>query len=103
MKLLILQQAEQQTLRDMGVLHPHPRVRIRAQAIVRLNQGLTLQQTGNEFHVHLGTESHRDPVETGQVLLVPFRRAERKRVADRSGIADGRFRHCFHNKFRLTA
>jgi len=55
MKLLILQQAEQQTLRDMGVFHPHPRVRIRAQAIVRLSQGLTLQQTANEFHVHLNS------------------------------------------------
>lgn len=42
MKLPILQQAEQQTLRDMGVFHPHPRVRIRTQAIVRLSQGLTL-------------------------------------------------------------
>jgi len=49
-----------------------------------------------------GTESHRDAVETGQVLLAPFRRAERKRVADRSGIVDERFRHHFHNKFRLT-
>ena len=49
-----------------------------------------------------GTESHRDLVETGQVLLAPFRRAERKRVADRSGIVDERFRHRFHNKFRLT-
>ena len=55
MKLLVLQQAEQQTLRDMGVFHPHPRVRIRAQAIVRLSQGLTLQQTANEFHVHLNS------------------------------------------------
>ena len=26
MKLLILQQVEQQTLREMGVYHPHPRV-----------------------------------------------------------------------------
>ncbi|WP_300759460.1 helix-turn-helix domain-containing protein [Janthinobacterium sp.] len=55
MKLLILQQAEQQTLHEMGVFHPHPRVRIRAQAIVRLSQGLTLQQTANEFHVHLNS------------------------------------------------
>ena len=55
MKLLILQQAEQQTLRDMGVFHPHPCVRIRAQAIVRLSHGLTLQQTANEFHVHLNS------------------------------------------------
>ena len=39
----------------MGVFHPHPRVRIRAQAIVRFSQGLTLQQTANEFHVHLNS------------------------------------------------
>ena len=49
-----------------------------------------------------GTESHRDSVETGQVLLAPFRRAERKRVAERGGILDERFRNCIHNKFRLT-
>ena len=45
MKLLILDKVEQQTLREAGVFHPHPRVRIRAQAIVRLSQGLTLHQT----------------------------------------------------------
>ncbi len=55
MKLLILDGVEQQTLREMGVRHPHPRVRIRAQAIVRLSQGLTLQQTADEFHVHLNS------------------------------------------------
>jgi transposase len=55
MKLLILDKIEQQTLREMGVFHSHPRVRIRAQAIVRLSQGLTLQQTADEFHVHLNS------------------------------------------------
>ena len=55
MKLLILDKVEQQTLREMGVFHPHPRTRIRAQAIVRLSQGLTLQQTADEFHVHLNS------------------------------------------------
>ena len=55
MKLLILQQTEQQTLREMGVFHPHPRVRIPAQAIFLLSQGLRLQQTANEFHVHLNS------------------------------------------------
>ena len=55
MKLLILWQVEQQTLREMGIFHLHPRVRIRAQAIVRLSQGLTLPQTANEFHVHLNS------------------------------------------------
>jgi transposase len=55
MKLLILNAVEQQTLREMGVFHTHARVRIRAQAIVRLSQGLTLQQTADEFHVHLNS------------------------------------------------
>jgi len=55
MKLLILDEVEQQTLREMGVFHAHPRVRIRAQVIVRLSQGLTLQQTADEFHVHLNS------------------------------------------------
>ncbi len=55
MKLLILDGVEQRTLREMDVCHPHPRVRIRAQAIVRLSQGLTLQQTADEFHVHLNS------------------------------------------------
>ena len=55
MKLLILDKVELQTLREMGVFHPHPRTRIRAQAIVRLSQGLTLQQTADEFHVHLNS------------------------------------------------
>lgn len=45
MKLLTLQQAEQQTLLEMGVFYLLPRVWMRAQAIVRLNQVLTLQQT----------------------------------------------------------
>lgn len=58
MKLLILEKAEQQTLREMGVFHPHPRTRIRAQAIVRLSQGLTLQQTADEFHIHLNSVEH---------------------------------------------
>lgn len=55
MKLLILNEVERQTLREMGVFHAYPRVRIRAQAIVRLSQGLTLQQTADEFHVHLNS------------------------------------------------
>ena len=55
MKLLILNQVEQQTLREMGVFHPHPRARFRAQAIVWLSQGLTLQQTADEFQVHLNS------------------------------------------------
>ena len=55
MKLLILRQVEEQTMREMGIFHPHPHVHIRAQAIVRLSQGLTLPPTANEFHVHLNS------------------------------------------------
>lgn len=64
MKLLILQQVEQQTFREMGFFHPHPRVRVRAQAIVRLSQGLTLQQIANEFHVHLDSIEARSVAAT---------------------------------------
>ena len=44
MKRLELTLVEVRTLRDMGIFHSHPRTRMRAQAIVRLSQGLTLQQ-----------------------------------------------------------
>lgn len=57
MKLLILQQAEQQTLRDMGVFHPHPRVRIHAQAIVRLSRGTDL--VANRERIPCPHEQHR--------------------------------------------
>lgn len=49
---------EVRTLRDMGIFHSHPRTRMRAQAIVRLSQGLTLQQIANEFAVHLNSVEH---------------------------------------------
>ena len=49
MKRLELTAVEIRTLRDMGIFHSHPRTRMRAQAIVRLSQGLTLQQVANEF------------------------------------------------------
>jgi transposase len=55
MKRLELTEDEQRTLREMGVLHPHPRTRIRAQGILRLSQGLTLQKTADEFGVHLNS------------------------------------------------
>lgn len=55
MKLLILSDAERRTLRDMGIFHPHPRARMRAQGILRLSQGLTLQETADEFSVHLNS------------------------------------------------
>jgi transposase len=55
MKLLILNKEELRTLREMGIFHSHPRTRMRAQGIVRLSQGLTLQQTADEFMVHLNS------------------------------------------------
>ena len=55
MKRLLLTKEEQRTLRDMGIYHSHPRTRMRAQGILRLSQGLTLQQTADEFAVHLNS------------------------------------------------
>lgn len=55
MKLLELSKDERRTLREMGIFHPHPRTRMRAQGILRLSQGLTLQQTADEFMVHLNS------------------------------------------------
>lgn len=55
MKLLELTKGEQQTLREMGILHEHYRTRMRDQAILRLSQGLTLQQTADEFMVHINS------------------------------------------------
>ena len=55
MKNLELSEDERRTLREMGIFHPHPRTRMRAQGILRLSQGLTLQQTADEFGVHLNS------------------------------------------------
>lgn len=55
MKHLELSEDERRTLREMGVFHPHPRTRMRAQGILRLSQGLTLQKTADEFGVHLNS------------------------------------------------
>ena len=55
MKRLELSEDERRTLREMGVFHPHPRTRMRAQGILRLSQGLTLKQTADEFMVHLNS------------------------------------------------
>lgn len=55
MKHLELSGDERRTLREMGIFHPHPRTRMRAQGILRLSQGLTLQQTADEFSVHLNS------------------------------------------------
>lgn len=52
---LELSENEQRTLREMGIFHPHPRTRMRAQGILRLAQGLTLQKTADEFGVHLNS------------------------------------------------
>jgi transposase len=55
MKRLELSEDERRTLREMGIFHPHPRTRMRAQGILRLSQGLTLQQAADEFMVHLNS------------------------------------------------
>lgn len=55
MKLLSLTKEEQQTLHDMGIYHRHPRTRMRALGLLRLNEGWTLQKTANEFTVHLNS------------------------------------------------
>lgn len=40
MKRLELSEDERHTLREMGIFHPHPRTRMRAQGILRLSQGI---------------------------------------------------------------
>jgi hypothetical protein len=55
MKRLMLSNSGRRTLRDMGIFHPHPWAGMRAQGILRLSQGLTLQETANEFAVHLNS------------------------------------------------
>ncbi|MEN3297767.1 MAG: hypothetical protein V7642_7020 [Burkholderiales bacterium] len=44
---------EPRTLREMGIFYSHTWVRVRAQEILWLSQGLTLQQTADESMVHL--------------------------------------------------
>jgi transposase len=58
MKRLELIPVEIRTLHDMGIFHSHSRTRMRAQAIVRLSHGLTLQQGADEFAVHLNSVEH---------------------------------------------
>jgi hypothetical protein len=36
-KLLMVSEEERQTLREMGISHPHPRSRMRAQGVLRLS------------------------------------------------------------------
>jgi hypothetical protein len=55
MKRLELSEDERRTPREMGIFHPHPRTRMRAQGILRLSQGPTLQQTAEEFMVYLNS------------------------------------------------
>jgi transposase len=55
MKRFHLEEEERRTLFEMGLWHPHPRVRRRAQALVRLAQGITQTQTAVEFEVHLNS------------------------------------------------
>jgi transposase len=55
MKHLEPSEDERRTLREMGVFHPHPKTQMRAQGILRLSQGLTLQKTADEFGVHLNS------------------------------------------------
>lgn len=52
---LKLSREERRTLHEMGIYHPHPRTRMRAQGMFRLAQGLTLQQVADEFEVHLNS------------------------------------------------
>lgn len=55
MKRFHLEEEERRTLFEMGMWHPHPRVRRRAQALVRLAQGITQTQVAQEFDVHLNS------------------------------------------------
>lgn len=55
MKRFYLAEEERRTLFEMGMWHPHPRVRRRAQALVRLAQGMTQTQAAREFNVHLNS------------------------------------------------
>lgn len=55
---LTLTDAEQRTLIEMGIRHPHPRVRRRAQGLVRLAQGVSYTQLAREFEVHVNSVRH---------------------------------------------
>ncbi|HEX2530988.1 MAG TPA: helix-turn-helix domain-containing protein [Burkholderiaceae bacterium] len=55
MKRFYLEEEERRTLFEMGMWHAHPRVRRRAQALVRLAQGVTQTQVAREFGVHLNS------------------------------------------------
>jgi transposase len=55
MKRFLLSEEERRSLFEMGIGHPHPGVRRRAQALVRLAQGITQTQAAQEFGVHLNS------------------------------------------------
>jgi len=63
MKHLELSEVERRTLPEMGVFHPHPRTRMRAQGILQLSPGLTLQKTADKFRVQSSPKSDQP---TGQ-------------------------------------
>jgi transposase len=50
-----LTEEQRLTLFEMGLWHPHARVRRRAQALGRLAQGVTQTQVAKEFGVHLNS------------------------------------------------
>jgi transposase len=52
MKRFELDEEARRTLVEMGMRHPHARVRRRAQALVRLAQGCAQEQVAHEFGVH---------------------------------------------------
>lgn len=58
MKRLELSEEEKRTLLEMGIYHPHPRTRRRAQGVRMLGNGMTLQQVADEFEVHLNSVEH---------------------------------------------
>lgn len=55
MKRFCLEEEQRRTLFEMGMWHPHPRVRRRAQALVRLAQDVPQTQVAREFGVHLNS------------------------------------------------
>jgi len=58
MKDCKLRGEEFRTLREMGIYHPHARVRMRAQGVLRLSQGCALREVADEFEVHLNSVEH---------------------------------------------
>lgn len=55
MKRFQFTEEERRTLLEMGMAHPHARVRRRAQGLSRLAQGLTQMQVAKEFGMYLNS------------------------------------------------